>query len=249
MKVTKSNTRFYNNSDFVAFLSGLSPNTKYYIKAFILDYDGVNNLEGIYYGQEIEIVTKDIDSIIDIRDNQSYKIVTIGNQIWMAENLNYNSSSGSFEYEDNEKSKKLGRLYTYEGALMACPDGWHLPTDEEWKILEKKLGVLENEMNLTGLRGDSVGIKLKEPGSENWENTNMYSTNETGFTAIPGGIYNWHSKDETQISDLRTAFYLTSTLTENSQNVYIRLITSYENGIERKTLSKNFGYSVRCVKD
>ena len=73
--------------------------------------------------------------IMDSRDGKTYKTVKLGNQVWMAENLNY-ETNGSYCYKDDpEKCAKYGRLYIWESALNACPVGWHLPTKEEYETL------------------------------------------------------------------------------------------------------------------
>ena len=80
--------------------------------------------------------------IMDSRDGKTYKIAKIGNQVWMAENLNY-ETNGSYCYKDDpEKCAKYGRLYIWESALNACPVGWHLPTKGEYETL---LGYVEKQ--------------------------------------------------------------------------------------------------------
>jgi uncharacterized protein (TIGR02145 family) len=94
----------------------------------------------------------------------------------MAENLNYDAGIGSWIYNENsDLAVTYGRLYIWETACEVCPDGWRLPSDEEWTELTAYLG------------GDEVaGGKLKETGASHWEE-NEGATNESGFLALPGG--------------------------------------------------------------
>lgn len=79
-------------------------------------------------------------SFTDPRDGQVYKTVQIGNQIWMAENLNY-EIEGSWCYDNNpEYAQKYGRLYTWEAAMKAAPEGWHLPSMAEFETLLAAVG-------------------------------------------------------------------------------------------------------------
>ena len=95
----------------------------------------------------------------DRRDGELYKWVKIDNQIWMAENLRY-ASSGSGYYDLHE----YGRFYNWESAKKACPPEWHLPSDEEWKVLERFLGMTKSEINNESWverESGKVGLKLK----------------------------------------------------------------------------------------
>jgi uncharacterized protein (TIGR02145 family) len=135
----------------------------------------------------------------DERDGQVYKWVKIGNQIWMAENLNIGRiiyvidgkiTDASIEklcYKDIEENCTIyGGLYTdnvithyanQEGARNICPEGWHLPYESEWDIL----------INYLGGPGVAAGA-MKEAGTTHWKKTNKGATNSSGFTALPGGI-------------------------------------------------------------
>lgn len=93
---------------------------------------------------------------VDSRDTKEYKIIKIGDQIWFTENLNYDTE-GSWWYNDKKSiGKRHGRLYTWDAAMDACPEGWHLPSDKEWTELiafyggEKKAGM---ELKIEGTSG------------------------------------------------------------------------------------------------
>ena len=123
-------------------------------------------------------------SLVDVRDSQTYETVVIGDQIWMKENLNYKTED-SYCYDNNKNCEIYGRLYTWNEAINACPDRWHLPSDEEWKKLEIFLGMSEREANRMGNRGEPVGNKLK---SESGWGYNFNGMNSSKFTALPAGI-------------------------------------------------------------
>ncbi len=124
------------------------------------------------------------DEFTDNRDGQIYKWVKIGNQTWMAENLNYETTNSSwFEYSSTY-GDIYGRLYALDAALTACPSGWHLPTDDEWKQMEIELGISQSEAEDINWRGTDEGKKMK---STNRWNNNGNGTNSSGFNALPGG--------------------------------------------------------------
>jgi len=133
------------------------------------------------------VVESNSGTFIDGRDGQEYKLVKIGQQIWMAENINY-SVDDSHCYDNKSRYCDVyGRLYTYAQALEACPSGWHLSTDMEWKTLEMYLGMTQEEADRNGDRGTYVGGKMKEAGFEHWTSPNSGATNESGFKGLPGG--------------------------------------------------------------
>jgi uncharacterized protein (TIGR02145 family) len=180
--------------------------------------------------------------LIDSRDNRQYKTVTIGNQVWMAENLNYDSGEGSWTYGNNSVSALVyGRLYNWLTAKLVCPSGWHLPDNKEWSTLSTYLG------------GDSVaGGKLKETGTKHWESPNTGATNETGFAALPGGIR--YDDGEFRFIWTKSEWWSASdTIYDSSYNSDLNaysVSTFYHKGIIYKDLGlKKFGYSVRCIKD
>ncbi len=161
----------------------------------------------------------------DSRDGKTYKTVKIGEQIWMAENLNYKVKN-SYCYNNQEwNCANYGRLYTWTAARKACPVGWHLPNNSEWEKLYSAMGNSPNAMQAKGF--------------VNWK----YATNTHGFSALPAGHYNhgnfyradsyayfWSASDY-YIHDYAYLWYL------HASNAYLR--TNY----------KDYGFSVRCLRD
>jgi uncharacterized protein (TIGR02145 family) len=153
---------------------------------------------------------KEDEPITDI-DGNIYQTVKIYKQIWMAENLRttkYNNgttvplvsdstewfnleSPGYCWYNNDEASyrKIYGALYNFYTVNTAkiCPTGWHVPTERELRNLILKLDHNLESVNSYGIESEIAGGKLKETGSAHWSNGNIGATNETGFTALPGG--------------------------------------------------------------
>lgn len=227
-------------------LIGLSMGTPYYVRAY------ATNSAGTAYGNQVTFNTL----IADIEGNL-YKIVTIGSQVWMAENLRtskYNDGSsiplvvdntewsnlyspGYCWYDNDPDSYKntygaLYNWYTINTGKLA-PKGWHVPTDAEWTTLTTYLG------------GESVaGGKLKEVGFLHWSG-NEGATNETGFTALPGGDRDYTGRY------MRIGYYgtwQTSSLYVSGKGLY-RIMYNNQASITTNSSSIQNGYSVRCLKD
>ncbi|MBT7396827.1 MAG: hypothetical protein HN778_18510 [Prolixibacteraceae bacterium] len=188
----------------------------------------------------------------DSRDNQEYKWVELGNQIWMAENLNVYRLSGSWYYNNDSASYSsvYGRLYDWatvmngevsssanpSGVQGICPAGWHLPSDAEWTELSDYAG------------GESVaGGKLKETGTSHWISPNIGATNETGFSGLPGGFcYYWEFISFSSI----TQYGVWWSATEHSAPfAWRRTLTDDYAGVIRGYDDKEWCLSVRCVRD
>jgi len=204
-------------------------------------------------------------SLTDDRDGKTYKTVKIGDQVWMAENLNFATDSGSWCYDKNpENCSTYGRLYSWEIAKTACPSGWHLPSYDDWGILSKYLG------------GYTIaGGKLKS--KIGWISPNTDATNESGFSGLPGGCVDGSCWYKARYSDLGKVGYFWSG--QQSFTVQDSLRPKYEvleaeckflknnsdtlsNGIWEFPLSYSFGFdrnkfypcetggfSLRCLKD
>ncbi|OQC39797.1 MAG: hypothetical protein BWX62_00707 [Bacteroidetes bacterium ADurb.Bin037] len=132
------------------------------------------------------------------------------------------------------------------GVQGICPDGWHLPSDAEWKQLEMQLGMSPEDANKEGVaRGTDEGDQLKEIGTLHWESGN-YGTNSSGFTALPGGCRN------NDVNDFRNykyyGYWWTSTKKTDS-DIYVRSMGYNKSTVYRIALNGDFGFSVRCVRN
>jgi uncharacterized protein (TIGR02145 family) len=205
----------------------------------------------------------------DPRDSNVYHTVAIGTKIWMVENLRYlpsvvgprtGSETTPYYYVHgyngtivaNAKAKSnyitYGVLYNWPAAMNraasrsanqrgvkgVCPTGWHLPSDAEWTQLTNYLG------------GESVaGGKLKETDTTHWASPNTGATNETGFTALPGGdrYYNL------SFGGVQFGGYWWSATEYNVTQAWGRNLLYGHSNVYRTHYGKELGFSVRCVSD
>ncbi|OYT14512.1 MAG: hypothetical protein B7C24_17935 [Bacteroidetes bacterium 4572_77] len=195
---------------------------------------------------------------------QVYHTVRIGNQCWMQENLNIgtrininqkmqdNSFFEKYCYDNNEINCDIyGGLYqwdemmqysTQESAQGICPNGWHIPSDNEWKEMEIFLGMKQRKANNTGWRGADEGETLK---STSGRNNNGYGTNSSGFNALLGGCRNITGS----FSHLgRLGYWWSSTENSGSHAWYRSLGIDYSQ-VHRYDHYKSNGRSIRCLKN
>jgi len=151
-----------------------------------------------------------------------------------------------------------GALYTWPAAMRVtdaisdssksiqgvCPDGWHIPSDREWKELEMYLGMSRKERDTTGWRGTVEGGKLKSTGTQYWENPNTGATNESGFNAFAGG---WRYGAGYDKDFGRSAIFWTSSMF--ADNGWIRRLDYNSSEIYRNYTGLYEGHSVRCIKN
>jgi uncharacterized protein (TIGR02145 family) len=167
----------------------------------------------------------------DPRDGNVYKIVEIGGVVWFAENLNF-AAEGSVCYEnDPANGDKYGRLYDWETAMKACPDGWRLPSDEEWTALVDYAGGEE-----------TAGTKLKSTAG--W-NENGNGTDDFGFSALSGG----YGSGDGGFGRASYLGYWWSATEYDANNARNRGM-DYDSGhVGWNDYNKTYLLSVRCVKD
>ena len=223
----------------------------------------------IFYKPTIEETTS--GTFIDSRDGNEYNWVQIGNQVWMAENLAYlprvnrvadgsEDAAGSYYYvygydgtnvtdaKATDNYTTYGVLYNWTAAMDGeassttnpsgiqgvCPTGWHLPSDAEWIELTDYLGGEE-----------FAGGKLKETGTTHWASPNAGATNETGFTALPGG----YRVDSGSFYDIGSYGLWWSSTENNTNGANVRDLNYNYSNLYNNYGSKKFGFSVRCVRD
>jgi len=199
-----------------------------------------------------------IGIIIDI-DGNVYSTVSIGTQTWMKENLKVTHyadrtaiplvtddakwadlTTGAYSwYNNNETTYKAtyGALYNYYSVSTGrlCPTGWHVPSDEEWTTLIDYLGGFT-----------VVGGKLKETDTIHWQSPNTGATNETGFTALPGGYRGWLDGSFGDIGNYGFWWSSTEYYTNSAWNRHMY----YNDSIVSRYYNNNkIGFSVRCLRD
>jgi uncharacterized protein (TIGR02145 family) len=170
-------------------------------------------------------------SMTDSRDGQTYKTVKIGDQVWMAQNLNFETDS-SFCYNDEDSNcAKYGRLYRWAVAGSVCPSGWHLPSKTEWETLFSAVG------------GESTAGKALK-SSSGWSSSGN-GTDDFGFSALPAG-----ELDDDIYSGKEQGAFIWSSTKGDSELVAYALHLYYEYGAAIfGYYNKDFGFSVRCIQD
>lgn len=243
------------NGIFTSSITGLTPNTIYYVRAY------ATNSAGTGYGNEITITTT--TNVTDY-DGNTYNTVQIGSQLWMQENLKttkyrdgtsiqnvtdntawINLTSGAYCWYNNDATAykpTYGAMYNYYTLIdnhNLCPMNWHVPTDEDWHTL-----VLFLDANATFDYTESsiAGGKLK--ATTLWTSSNTGVDNSSGFTGFPGGS---RTPNGGYFQDIGNIGFWWSTSAFSPSEVWTRYL--YKTDINRPSYPKNYGFSVRCLKD
>ncbi len=199
---------------------------------------------GFFFTLVLSSVGQDQGTFTDKRNNQTYKWVRIGDQIWMAKNLAYEANSGCWAYKNNKSNvNQYGYLYSWEMACNVCPDGWHLPDNEEWMEL------------ITFISTNNEGCAEIKEGF--WTNVGKYLKSQTGwkadgngtdnynFNGLPAGSRNLHDKTVSQ-GELASWW---STSEDSTNSAFGISLFSNNNILFHIPYQKKLGYSVRCIKD
>ena len=231
-------------------LTGLTANTEYHVRAY------ATNSAGTAYGQDRTFITDPLT--IKDYDGNDYNVIRIGTQLWTRENLKTTkyingdaiplvtedgawgalTTPGYCWYNNNMTTYKetYGALYNWYtiNAGNLCPNGWHVSTDDDWITLVNYLG------------GSNVaGGKLKETGTSHWITPNTGATNESNFTALPGG----YRFDNGLFDYVGSSGYWWSSSAYTAPDAWYRTMHYDFSKVFRNYNIKKFGGSVRCVRD
>jgi uncharacterized protein (TIGR02145 family) len=257
---------------FTGSLASLAAGTTYYFTAF------ATNGEGTSHGDTLSFTTSAAASagFTTCGDDMTYEgydyaTVEIGSQCWFAENLrttSYNDAStipnglsitewgytpyGAvtvYEVGGSNEAANLadyGRLYNWFAVNtgLLCPTGWHVPSDGEWKTLEMALGMTLSEADNTGFRGTDQGTQLK---SSQLDSPSWNGSNTSGFSALPGGARSYYNGYFNYEGD--GGSWWSSSPHDDAFNAWSRDLYSSNGSVYRDRYDRNYGMSVRCVRD
>jgi len=238
----------------------------------------LNILLGICYTVFLVGCAKDEDpdyiierGVVTDVDGNTYATVKIGEQWWMAENLRvtrFNDGSpisyipvnsgedsvwarvdsAAYCYINDSLFGCLYNAYAVGGEKNIAPEGWHVPTDEEWRELEQTIGMLESEAAQTGWRGVAEANALASRYNVGWpandQDEGLYGSDYYGFNAVPANVRGHDGRTNVQNN---SAWWWCNSELEG--HFYYRTIDSYHQRIFRQVTVPANGMSVRCVKD
>ena len=201
------------------------------------------------------------ESSIQDSEGNTYRTVKIGEQTWMAENLRSTRFRNGEEIptafipeNDPDNMLSYGRLYDWHDVSDArnlCPEGWRVASDDDWKALERAIGIAEKDIDSTGWRGDddiAITLKAAQPDSL-LTSFDQARINLTGFSARPAGV-KWKGWYLTQ--GAYAEFWTRSEATPTkalARTLAYSWWNPHKGEIRRATLGKDGMFSVRCVKD
>jgi uncharacterized protein (TIGR02145 family) len=260
---------------FKCLITELSPDTRYYFRAFVQVNSRVyygDELTFRTYGKDVLVdINGNIYQTVPIGDQvwmaENLKVTRYadGTPIPFIDNLDSwfhltrECKAYSWYEERASNGFTYGGLYTWaasvgglevsdrnpSGIQGVCPDGWHVPSDDEWKQLERYLGMDIFEANAEGWRGEDEGGALKQKGTGYWAKPNTGANNETGFNALPGGFRHGSGEFYGQTTSAR---FWTTSKKGYDYGIY-RQLDYDKSSINRSYAGVYRGHSVRCIKD
>ena len=211
-------------------------------------------------------VEKERGTVVD-RQGNVYNTIKIGNQWWMVENLKvkvYNDSTNIVEVKVGDVNDSIWyktnvgafcsldsryglhyNWYAVSNSKKLAPAGWHIPSDEEWKTLEKELGMSQAETDKTSWRGVNESEKLIVESSVGWTKSLVFGSNESGFSALPGNCRLFNGS----VGEVPASGYWWSSSESSATTAWYRNVTTAYPTVFRYYVDKNYGLTIRCVKD
>jgi uncharacterized protein (TIGR02145 family) len=243
LTIDATNVETYYSTSYYLPITELKTGVTYYVAPYSFDQD-----RGRVLGKEVSFSTKTVETFTDPRDGNVYPVIALGKLLWMGENLRYETSMGSVAINSDsiDGIEKFGRLYTYETAKTACPAGWRLSTDDDWKDLEQHIATAMAEENKIFKHANSPASLIKHPGNKYFKNGSNEMTNSTGFTALPAGSYS--ELEGLRFLGVATYFWCHS---EKEDTASMRMLTNINENIVQHLNKINHlnHFSVRCVTD
>lgn len=258
---------------FTGTLEGLDPNALYFLRAYATNEAGtaygrefpvrtyrgtIQDVDGnVYYTIEIGDQHWMASNLRAIHYADGSEIPMV-EEIQEWESLNENDAAFSWFENNPDMAEMLGALYSWAAAMGGsmgstlnpsdvqgvCPDGWHLPSDTEWKQLETGLGMSPADADLEGWRGNPAGGLMKIPGSEAWQSPNVEASNASGFTVHPAGVRD--PEGNFRDGGLNAFFWTASD--QDPAIAWDRMLAFDQGGIAREAALKKTGMAVRCLE-
>jgi uncharacterized protein (TIGR02145 family) len=178
------------------------------------------------------------DTFTDPRDGYRYPTVSIGGRDWFAENLRYRTSDSRCYEGDEANCEDHGRLYRLEDAMKACPAGWRVPSEQDWRALEGALGMSKADIEKEDGRGEPLGRRLKFGG-------------DTGFNVRYSGWIDPHLADSSRAMGRNSAYWASTPGPPDdvSATAWHRDVAANRNSIWRSPVNGTYWLSVRCARE
>jgi uncharacterized protein (TIGR02145 family) len=265
---------------YINYISGLAPNTTCYVRGYAITVKSkiYGNQESFTTKPATVKTTFNpaltYQTVSDI-DGNNYKTINIGDQEWLAENLKttrlndgteipfitdniiwHSLQSPAYSWYNNDEAvfKNIyGGYYNWYAVNSGklCPSGWHVPDESDWKALKIFLGMTPEEADAGYFTNNIVGTKIKETGTINWADESIASTNESGFTALPGGTRDDGTGTDAFGGEGNGAGWWSASLVFPTHGfAFSHWVNSDKEWIFKSDmLNSAYGLNVRCVRD
>jgi uncharacterized protein (TIGR02145 family) len=252
---------FAHSVNFVSSMDGLTLNTTYHVRAY------ATNSVGTGYGSNVTFTTLDSAYTVTDIDGNVYRAISIGTQVWMTENLKVthyrngdaipyesqnadwlNLTTGAYCNYDNWFVNGLtyGSLYNWfatNDSRGLAPEGWHVPSESEWSTLRLYLTATY------GVTSAEMGGIMKDTGTAHWTAPNTGATNASGFSALPGGVRSTVDNGDFVRLHLYGGFWCSSEDSYDTTQAPCYFLRNLSTALYSVPTGKEYGFSIRCIKD